>query len=109
MRPVAPSTPPSKNPTLSFIASPPIILVLQTGEHAGSLRTELDLFEPLFQGHHVGDLPERRGPHVDDPTGTAWGGLLDDRGVVRQLPDQQIAAIARIGHPVMTEQVPFLQ
>src|SRR3954452_22882647 len=110
IRPIDPSTNPSKSPLLCFMVSPPVmILVLQAGEHAGSLWTELDLVEPLFQGHHVGDLPERRRPHVDNPTGAAWGGLLDDGGVVRQLPDQDVAAIARIGHPVMTEQVPLLQ
>src|SRR5712675_2819775 len=109
MRPIAPSTAPSKRPFSCFMVSPPVVVVLQAGEHAGSLWTELDLVEPLFQGHHVGDLPERRRPHVDDPASAAGGGFLDDGGVVRQLSDQDVAAIAWIGHPVMTEQVAFLQ
>src|SRR3954467_9421380 len=110
MMPIAPSTAPSKSPLLCFIASPSVmILILQAGEHAGSRWTVLDLVEPLFQGHHVGDLPESRRPHVDDPAGAACGGFLDDGGVVRQLPDQDVAAIARIRHPVMAEQIPLLQ
>src|SRR5258707_3240155 len=100
MRPIAPSTAPSKSPFSCFMVSPPVVVVLQAGEHAGSRRTELDLVEPLFQGHHVGDLPERRRPHVDDPAGAARGGFLDDGVVLSRLTGPEGTPITRIRDPV---------
>src|SRR3954464_13471042 len=102
--PIAPHTTPSRSPGLSFMVSPPLLKMSRQ-----CCPAELNLVEPLVEGHHVGDMPKRRGPHIDNPTRPPRCGLLDDRRVVRQLSDEDVAAITWIRNPVMAHHAPFLQ
>src|SRR6185312_2194252 len=90
-----PITAPSRSHLLRRIVSP--------------LPACLKLLKPFIERHHVRNLAERGRPLVDHPLRPRRGGFLQHRGVVWKLPNEKVAAVARIGHAVVAQQSPFLQ